>query len=72
MKHALRQRLVGATSLGFRCVDMVRRVCRVEGWARALREARWKAGPAALGEGTVIYPWVTIHNRDHVRIGARC
>jgi acetyltransferase-like isoleucine patch superfamily enzyme len=58
-------------SLGFRCLGVVLRACRIEGWARVLREARWKAGLAALGEGTIIYPWVTIHNPDRVRIGAR-
>lgn len=65
MKRALRRCLVSAASLGFRCIDMVRRVCRMEGWARALREARWKAGLAALGEGTITHPRGTILNRDH-------
>ena len=47
MKRALRRCLVGALSLGFRCLGVVRRACRIEGWARVLREARWKAGVAA-------------------------
>lgn len=58
--------------MGFRCLGVVRRACRIEGWARVLRKARWKAGLAVLGEGTIIYPWVAIHNPDCVRIGARC
>lgn len=72
MKRALRRCLVGGLSLGFCCLDVVRRVCRGEGWARVLRTARWKARLAALGEGTIIYPWVAIHNPDRVRIGAPC
>lgn len=72
MKRALRRCLVGRLSLGFRCPDVVRRVCRIEGWARVLRTARWKAGLAALGEGTIIFPWMAIHNLDRVWIGARC
>ena len=72
MKRVLRQCLVGGLSPGLRCLTVLSSVCRIQGWARVFREARWKARLAALGEGTIIYPWVTIHNPDRVRIGARC
>lgn len=72
MKRAPRRCLVGGLSLGFRCLEVVLRACRIQGWARVFREARWKARLAALGDGTNIYPWVEIHNLDRVRIGARC
>lgn len=65
MKHVLRRCLVDTAAAHFRSVDMVRSGCRTEGWARTLRDVRWKAGLAALGEGMIIHPRGTILNRDH-------
>jgi maltose O-acetyltransferase len=55
-----------------RILDAVGRACRLDGLLRVIRQARWKARLADLGEGTVIYPSVVIHNPLQVRVGARC
>lgn len=72
VKRRIEGMLVAILALFFRCVDAVGHACRYASLSRLIRQARWKAKLAALGESTNIYPSVIIHGPAQVRIGARC
>jgi len=72
VKQTLQGVLIAGLVAFFRGIEVAGRVCRLGGWARVIRQARWKARLVELGEGTVIYPSVVIHGPEQVRVGARC
>jgi acetyltransferase-like isoleucine patch superfamily enzyme len=72
MKRMLQQMLIGGLTPIFQGLDAIGQTCRLSGWSRMIRQARWKTRLAALGEDTVIYPSVVIHGPEQVQIGARC
>lgn len=72
MKRMLKRVLIAGLALFFQALDAAGHACRLGGLVRIIRQARWKARLADLGEGTLIYPSVVIHNPEQVRIGARC
>ncbi len=56
----------------FRVAVHVGRILRLGFVRRLVRNAWWKARLQAMGDESTIYPFVMIHEPEHVRIGARC
>jgi len=72
VKRILKGLIRKVLSFVFRCFNAVGRAFRLTGLLEVVRQARWSAKLAAIGEATIIHASVIIHSPTRVRIGARC